>query len=95
MRCAQLASRVAAPLGAVQPLAVQQVRAGQIDGGTAAPELADRLGAAFLRCPGSRWRHLTETPAARPRVAAYRNKARRCFTEDSRLSALVSYRKSV
>src|SRR5258708_16856544 len=46
---AELASRVAPSFGAPQPLAVQQVRAGEIEGSFAAPELADRL---QVRCLG-------------------------------------------
>jgi hypothetical protein len=40
---AKLAARVAPPFGASQPLAVEQVPAGQIDGRVAAPKLADRF----------------------------------------------------
>src|SRR5262249_46581891 len=45
---AKLASRVAPSFGAAQPLAVEQVRAGQVDGRAAAPELADRFNVGCL-----------------------------------------------
>lgn len=78
VRDAKLVSRVNAPLGPAQPLAVEQVRAVQVEGRVAAPELADRLGVGVLGAVASASSALqrARTPSAQGVPAALARSAR-------------------